>query len=196
MSPLNSPPPDFKAIYFDTNALIGTGWPDPSVLLHNIFVIGDWWGIQMFLPEPVVKEAEEHWLRMVKEQVTRADSAARELQRIAKPAACEAKAEHPSIELLHEEYRTKRNEVVNKYAIAISPFTTRSVEDIFELATKYVTPFEHDKKGKGFQDTVISMSILEHLNTQPNVKAVFITKDEAFKRATTKTLLLVSMTAG
>lgn len=179
----NSPPPDFNAIYFDTNVLLEAGWPDPSVLLHNIFVIGAWWGIQMFLPEPVVKEAEEHWLRKVKESVSRVESAARELERVAKPAVCNAKAEHASIELIHEQYRAKRDEVVTKYAIATSPFTRRPVEDIFELATKYVMPFEHDKKGKGFQDTVILASILEHLSTEPSLKAVLITKDGAFGKS-------------
>jgi hypothetical protein len=183
MSPLNSKPPDFTAIYFDTNALLGTGWPDPSVLLHNVLVIGRWWGIQVFLPEPVMKEAEEHWLRKVKEAIARGESAANELQRVAKPAVCDARTEHPSIVLLHERYGAKRDEVVTEYAVAISPFTKRSVGDIFELATKYVEPFEYDKKGKGFQDAVILASILEHLVTQPDLKAVFITKDEAFRRS-------------
>src|SRR6266567_1440658 len=145
VSPSNSQPPDFKAIYFDTNALLGAGWPDPSVLLNNVFVIGKWWGIRMFIPEPVAQEAEEHWFRKVKEQVARVESATRELERIARPAACEAKTEHPSIEMLHEQYAAKRDEVVNHYDIAIPPFTKRSVEDVFELATKYIMPFEYDK---------------------------------------------------
>jgi hypothetical protein len=179
----NLPPPDFNAIYFDTNALLEAGWPDPSVLLHNIFVIGGWWRIQMLLPEPVVKEAEEHWLRKVTESVSRLDSAARELERVAKPAVSDAKAEYASVELMLEQYRAKRNEVVTKYAIAISPFTKRSIEDIFDLATKYVMPFEHDKKGKGFQDTVILASILEHLSIEPSLKAVLITKDGAFGKS-------------
>jgi hypothetical protein len=183
---MNAQPPDFKAIYFDTNALLAAGWPDPSVLLRNVFVIGGWWGIQMFLPEPVVKEAEEHWFRRVREQITRADNAARDLQRVAKPAVCDAKVEHPAIERLHEQYRAKRDEVVAKYAIAIPPFTKRSVEDIFDLATKYVMPFEYDNEGKGFQDVVIFASILEHLGTQPNLKAVFITKDEVFRKSNYK----------
>ena len=183
MSPLNSQSPNFKAIYFDTNALLGAGWPDPSVLLHNVFVIGRWWGIQTLMPEPVVKEAEEHWLRKVKEQVAKTASAARELERLAKPAVCEAKAEHPSIELLHEKYAAKRDEIIATYDIAVPSFTKLSVEELFRLATKYVMPFEYDKKGKGFQDVVILASILEHLSSQPNLKAVFITKDGGFGKS-------------
>jgi hypothetical protein len=186
MRPSNSPPPDFKAIYFDTNALLGTGWPEPSVLLHNVFVIGGWWGIKMFLPQPVVNEAEEHWLRKLKEQVSRVDNAAKELQRLAKPALCDVKTEHIPIAALREQYRAKRDGVVTEYAIAISPFAKRSVEGMFELATRYVMPFVQDKQGKGFQDAVILASILEHLSTQPTLKAVLITKDEAFGKSNYK----------
>jgi hypothetical protein len=184
----NSQPPDFNAIYFDTNALLAAGWPDPSVLLNNVFVIGGWCEIQMFLPEPVVREAEEHWLRNVDERVARAHGTIKDLQRVAKPALCDARAEHPPIKVLHQQYVAKRDEVIAKYAISISPFTKRGVEDIFELATKYVLPFEHDREGKGFQDAVILASILEHLSahTDPSSKAVFITKDEAFKKSNFK----------
>jgi len=186
VSPSNSQPPDFKAIYFDTNALLGAGWPDPSVRMRNVFVIGKWWGIQMFIPKPVVKEAEEHWLRKVKEQTAKTASAARELERLAKPVVCEAKTEHPSIELLHEQYGAKRDEVITIYDIVVPPFTKLSAEELFKLATKYVMPFEYDKKGMGFQDAVILASILEHLSTQPDLKAVFITKDGAFGKSSYK----------
>jgi len=140
----------------------------------------------MFIPKPVVKEAEEHWLRKVKEQTAKTASAARELERLAKPVVCEAKTEHPSIELLHEQYGAKRDEVITIYDIVVPPFTKLSAEELFKLATKYVMPFEYDKKGMGFQDAVILASILEHLSTQPDLKAVFITKDGAFGKSSYK----------
>ena len=49
-------PPDFNGIYVDTNVLLGAGWPEPCVMLHNLFVF-DGCGVLTFLPEPVLNEA-------------------------------------------------------------------------------------------------------------------------------------------
>jgi hypothetical protein len=50
MSQSKKNPPDFNAIYFDTNALLGAGWPNPSVTLHNVFVVGAWWSVEIIIP--------------------------------------------------------------------------------------------------------------------------------------------------
>ena len=189
MNALDLNPPNFDAIYFDTNALLGAGWPDPSVVLHNVCTIAKTWEIQLFLPEPVIKEAEEHWLRMMKEQMSRVTSAIKDLQRVAIPAVCDARVEHTSIELLHRQYLDKRDAAIARYGLSASPFTKRSIDHVFRLATKYVMPFEHDKEGKGFQDAVILLSILEHLSAEPKLKGVFVTKDGSFRKCSYKDLV-------
>jgi len=63
--------PDFKGIYLDTNVLLrGQRWPIPSIVLNNLLKLSALCGISRYLPEPVITEAEEHWLRGVKDGIT------------------------------------------------------------------------------------------------------------------------------
>jgi hypothetical protein len=175
-------PPDFDGIYFDTNVLVrGQGWPSPSIPLNNVLRFAAWWGVSRFIPEPVLREAEEHWLRGVKGGVSGLSGAKNELKRLASPLTCETNIEHPTIEKLLEEYRNKVDAAVKDYGITRTPFTNRTVEEVFGFGTKYFLPFAPKGEGKGFQDAVILLSILDHLAEFPNAKAVFISSDVDFK---------------
>lgn len=180
-SEAGTPRPEFHGIYLDTNVLIAQGWPSPSIMLHNVFRFAAWWGIQTLLPDPVIKEAEDHWLREVKRGVSELAGAQKTLQRLASPIPCEAKEEHTAVEKLLEEYRKKVEETLKEYAIIRVPFTKRTLEEVFGFATKYVLPFVLDAKGKGFQDAVILLSILDHLNGFPEATTIFISADNDFK---------------
>ncbi len=92
--------PKFNEIYLDTNVLIAEGWPSRSILLDNVFRFAAWWGIQALLPDPVIKEAEDHWLRDVKRGMSEFDGAQKNLQRLASPIPCEVKGEHTPVEKL------------------------------------------------------------------------------------------------
>src|SRR5258708_4574828 len=99
---------DIKGIYLDTKVLFrGEQWPVPSILLNNLLRLAGLCGISRFLPNPVIKEAEEHWVRGVKDSISALSGAKRTLQRIATPLSCEINVAHPSIEDLHNEYRKK-----------------------------------------------------------------------------------------
>jgi len=174
---------DFHGIYLDTNVLKAEGWPVPSILLNNLLRYSAWWRIERFLPEPVLTEAEDHWLRGVKDGVSGLSAASRELQRIARPMKCEVNSDNTPVEKLLEEYRDKVGVVIKEYEITRTPLTPRTLEQIFAFATKYVPRFASKGKGKGFQDMVILCSILDHLNSHPYTRAVFVTADEGFKEA-------------
>jgi hypothetical protein len=181
MAPGEAPHPDFQRIYLDTNVLLrGQGWPDPSILLNNLLRLASLCGIDRFVPEPVFREAEEHWLRRLKEGASKLLNAKRELHKVANPIRCDITLEHSPIETLLVEYRRKVSDSVKKYGIGRTPFTTRTVEDLFGFATKYLLPFAPNAEGKGFQDVVILLSILDHLNSSPGAKAVFVTADNDF----------------
>ncbi len=176
-----NPQPDFHRIYLDTNVLLrGRGWPAPSILLNNLLRLAGLCGIDRFVPEPVLKEAEEHWLRGLKEGASKLLSAKRDLHRSATPIHCDITLEHPPIENLLADYRKKVGDAVKEYGIQRTPFTKRTVEEIFGFATKYLLPFAHNAEGKGFQDAVILLSILDHLNLSPGANAVFVTADTDF----------------
>src|SRR5579872_1642499 len=174
--------PDIQRIYMDTNVVLrGHGWPTPSILLNNLLRLADLCGIECLMPEPVLKEAEEHWSRGLKESASKLASAKKELHRSANPIRCEITLEHSSIEDLLAEYRRKVSEAIKRYGITRTPFTQRTVEEIFGFATKYLSPFAHNAEGKGFQDAVILLSILDDLNSCPaESTAVFVSADDDF----------------
>ena len=179
--PVEIVPPDFQGIYLDTNVLLrGQGWPSPSIQLNNLLRLAGLCKIDRFLPEPVLKEAEEHWLRGVKEGISTLSGAKKELQRLANPMECEIKLDHLPVETLLERYRKQVDTAIQKYQIARTPFTSRTVEEVFGFATKYLLPFTAKGEGKGFQDAAILLSILDHLNLSSTSNAIFITGDGDF----------------
>lgn len=54
---------DAQAIYFDTNPLIGAGWPKPSAQLQGTISAAAKLGIPVFIPELVKRELAGHWIR-------------------------------------------------------------------------------------------------------------------------------------
>jgi len=179
--PAEPPHPEFHRIYLDTNVLLrGQGWPVPSIVLNNLLRLAELCSIERFLPEPVVKEAEEHWLREVKDGASKLSNAKRELHKSASPIQCDITLEHPPVEKLLKEYQGMVGDAVRKYRITRIPFTARTVEEVFGFATKYLLPFAHRAEGKGFQDAVILLSVLDHLNSSPEANAIFVTADGDF----------------
>src|SRR5207245_4201259 len=74
-----------------------------------------------------------------------------------------------------------------KFGISSSPFTTRSSADLFELAIRYVLPFEAGTKnnrgeGNGFQDAVILASILDHMKANSTLSGGFVTFDSVLSK--------------
>jgi|ERR1051326_242146 hypothetical protein len=177
----DAPHPDFHVIFIDTNILNAEGWPEPSIALANVFKIANWWKIGIFLPEPVLKEAHEHWVRQVNDKISALGAAKRDLQRIASPAKCDVELKLTPTEVLIKQYEEKQNSAIKEYGIFCTPFTARTTEEIFGFATRYVLPFAHKGEGKGFQDAVILLSILDYMNSHPEAKSILITKDGDFK---------------
>ncbi len=96
----DSPHPDFHGIYLETNILLTCRWPVPSILLANLFKLATWWRIPVFLPEPVIQEAEAHWLRKIEDAAFRLNTAKKTLRKTATPANCEITIDQPPTEKL------------------------------------------------------------------------------------------------
>jgi hypothetical protein len=180
---VNTTPPDYNAIYFDSNELLASGWPDPSVRLSNLLHIGRWWDLQPFIPQPVLDETEAHWRRSVETKSSKLDTAKKEFERIARPVACDINVEYASLQEMRIRYEAIRKEALSTYGIGVIPYPNRTADFFFQRATNYVMPFEKDGEGKGFQDAVILQSVLEHLHSNGNLKGILITMDGGMKQA-------------
>jgi hypothetical protein len=180
---VNSAPPDYNALYFDSNELLANGWPDLSVKLSNVLQVGQWWKVEPFIPMPVLDETEAHWLRTVETQASRIASAKRELERIVRPIECDVSIQLTDLDQLRSRYRVVRDEAVKKYRINVIPYANRPAEFFFHRATKYSMPFEKEREGKGFQDAVILQSVLDHLQKNAGLKGMLVTKDSGMVQA-------------
>lgn len=175
---------DISGLYLDTSVLVASNWPALSVKLENMFILASWMKVSVFLPEPVEKETEEHWLRDVRERMAGLAGARDQFERITRRITGTAEVKHESEQELLTKYRNLVTEVKKHFNILGCPITSRSLAEFFDLATRYVLPFEYDrkKKGKGFQDAVILSSVLEHLKADTKIAGVFVTEDDVFSK--------------
>jgi hypothetical protein len=180
---VNTTPPDYNAIYFDSNELLANGWPEPSVRLSNLLHIGRWWNLQSFIPQPVLDETKAHWRRGVEANISKLNSVKKELERVARPIVSDVHIEYTSIDEMSRQYEEIREKAMKNFMISVIPYPHREVYFFFKRATKYVMPFEKDREGKGFQDAVILQSVLDHLHSQSDLNGVLITMDGGMKQA-------------
>jgi hypothetical protein len=142
---MDAKPPDYNAIYFDTNELIAHGWPEVSVSLSNLLYVGQEWNILPFIPRPVLDELEAKWNRQLEDKASSLNSAKLEFERVARPVECKAGVNHTDLKELMQRYRDLTTQALNRFGITVIPYTGQSAEFFFERAKKYLMPFE--KKG-------------------------------------------------
>lgn len=173
--------PEFTAIYFDSNILIGHRWPTARPELHNLLQLAQWWEIATFFPDPVIQEVEAHWRRAFESAESQLQTARRKLAKTTFPTNVDVTAVHATSQTVLEQWREASAAVVAQLGIRHVAFTTRSIQEVFGYATRYVRPFALDGEGKGFQDTVIMLSVLDHLRDQTGTRGVLVTEDDDFK---------------
>lgn len=175
---------DFNAVYLDTNALIVGNWPVPSLVLENVLRFAEWLKVSVFIPEPVEREAEQHWLREVRDSATGIHSSIENFRRITRRVNGAAQVRSEDERTLVERYRQSAASSKKALGISTSPMTSRGLSEFFDLAIQYSMPFlsGSGKKGKGFQDAVILASVLEHLRENPHLSGLLVTNDSVFSQ--------------
>jgi len=177
---------DFNTLYLDTNVLTESNWPSLSVRLETLLSLALLCKVAVVIPEAVEKEAEDHWLRNIRNSVASLESAAGDFRRLSRGVGGSVEIRCEKEEELIRRYREVVSGLKERFKIAHCPMTTRPLVDLFDLATRYVMPFEESKQGrgrgegKGFQDAVILSSILEHLKTSPKISGALVSTDGSF----------------
>lgn len=173
----------FDRIYFDTESLLGAGWPRGSAELSNLFSLSKSYGVELFLPEPVKLEMTSHFLREREKRRAAFEKAAASLDT--------SIFDPPQFHLQEFDVDRERCEASIKTAmetlgLVASPVTARPVAEFFEAAAESRPPFWADgggeeRKEKSFKDHVILMSVIDHLT--PGTRAAFVSKDRVFEAA-------------
>jgi hypothetical protein len=85
----------------------------------------------------------------------------------------------PDEEAARAQYRSTVQRIKEDWAIDSVPLTGRGVEEVFTMAIRQAPPFKEE--GAGFQDTVIYMSVIDHLRDHGGA-AAYISNDGVFKK--------------
>jgi hypothetical protein len=72
----------------------------------------------------------------------------------------------PSGSKLRRLYQDRVESVKKRWSIVDVPYTSRSLREIFRLAARHQRPFKDE--GRGFQDAVIYLSVIDDLATNPS----------------------------
>lgn len=174
--------PGFNCMYFDTNVLVGYRWPTPAPALYNLFRFGQWWKVTPFIPAPVIDEADAHWTRRVAEGLDGVAAASKKVRKASSPIACDVKVTHPTTMELAEQFRAAAKNTISYFGIETVPYTQRTTQEMFAFATRQLSPFAKDSEGKGFQDAVILVSVLDHLRDHPELRGALVTDDGDFAK--------------
>lgn len=172
---------DFQQIYFDSSVFIGNGWPGLSAKLQELLRLAHEVQAATLVPEVVLREMEAHWLREFKEKNRRAGKGAKELQDfVGKVIDLPVFPQPPNVEHALERYRATVSSVLDNSAWEIQciPTSERQVKEFLDMAFDRLGPF--DEKGRGFQDAVILMSIIDHLSTTASKEGVLLAGDSDF----------------
>ena len=170
----------FNRIYFDANPLIAAGWPRLSAELENILLLARIFQVALFLPQAVELELEEHWLREFDKKCGEVTSRVGKLKKYAVAVVTDNfSLALPDRNRVRNEYCTKVRALKEKWAVEAVPLTSRPLDEIFRMAIRREHPFQEE--GKGFQDAVILLSVIDHLRGAPGQVGAFVSQDTDFK---------------
>jgi hypothetical protein len=169
-----------QAIYFDTNALRGARWPKGNAQLLQVVQYAEWLGIRLCLPEVVRQELEGHWIRKVRNQWQNTNSQIATLSGMVKPLRDFSKLpDPPTREELLQKFRDASVGLTEKMILV--SFTRKPLSDFVSMAIFREAAF--NDSGRGFRDSVILCSVLEHMVASKSATGVLVSEDEDFQNA-------------
>jgi hypothetical protein len=175
-------PLEFDSLIFDSEPLIASNWPGDSQTLKEIAWMAHELGVVLFVPEPVLRELEQHFLRQYDRLKGEIASKAEKIRRGYEYIDANAfVVGMPDERGVRNSYRTAVSVTTDRLAIRNIPVTTYTLDEIYGWCLKRVPPFKDVNSGViGFQDTVIFLSVVEFLAAGGG-RGAFISKDDIYR---------------
>lgn len=171
----------YQAVCFDTNVLLGAGWPRLSAQMQTVLRTAEILGTTPILPAAVERELAAHWERELGEKMGRLEAEANKVRQVLRAV----RLNPPDVSAptsSADAYRATVREVQREWKFKGIPFPDLSLAEAFDAAIRQTPPFE--SKGKGFQDYVIYRSFLDYLKTSAGCVGAFVSGDKAFQGIT------------
>jgi PIN domain len=171
--------PVIKRIYLDTEPLVASLWPRVSRELDNLIFVASINNTEVFIPEPVEAELQARFVRDLGGFLQQANRGFDNLsQHVLRAGITSEELGLPNRDEVVNRYRESSHIAKTKYTIKSSPVTSRSTEELFQMAAEGRGPFNWEKKG--FKDAVISLSVIDHMLATP-ITSAFVSRDRAFQ---------------
>lgn len=178
-----------QAVYFDSNILIGASWPFPTAQFLELVRKAGAADLDVCLPELVLREVSEHWLRGLIAKSQQLADAVKAFNRdmfglseLAPPPRL------PKADLLRVSLATNTKTLTDLFRIV--PTKDRPASHYTDLALQRHGAF--GEKGKGFHDTIILLGILEDMAARKHSRAMIVSKDGGFRLDGVKHLAAVA----
>lgn len=185
------PNPPYDRIYFDTNIFIAAHWPSPSpVFLSAIEVARTRFEVPTVLIEPVERELKNHWCEVMRAKRLDLQSQAGELSKLLSGVDHSWTLRVPSHENIESLFLRQHNKAVKQCKLLRAAPPLRQTTELFDMALRKARPFKD--QGKGFQDAVIALAVLDDLDAAMTSEAAFVSNDGGFDEAVLNELCLPS----
>ncbi len=179
----------FDSIYLDSEALVSAGWPNISAPLRRILNWANRYGVSLFLPEATEMELEEHWYRDFIKLCEEIKASEKKLKKFRYIDMRSLAVRLPDEEVARRQYKEAVRRVKEDWGFQSVPLTRRNIEELFGSAIRRVPPFKEE--GAGFQDTVIYLSVINHLR-ETGRSGAYLSNDGIFKKERERILQIAS----
>jgi len=174
--------PDYKRIYFDSNAFIRANWPDLGQALTNTLTIAKAFGTKNILLDVVEKELGAHWFREYEKRHFSVLDKLKSLQKMADHLQIEIdiNADLPELADIDEQYELAVDNLVYWTDLVRAKPTLRDAREFFHMAVFQKLPFK--EKGRNFQDAVICLAAIDDLASSGEKVGALVSGDEIFSQ--------------
>lgn len=155
------PTPGISHLGVDTSALIGAGWPHPTVDLENVVATCTALNIPVLLPEIVLVEAaviwSEHTAKSIKDAQDALERARRRIPELINPKAIG----WPDKQTRDDAYQRATDAALARWKWTVAPLPRLSLAEAVELSAKHQPPFA--PTDQSFRDSLLLLSLLDQL---------------------------------
>jgi hypothetical protein len=179
-------------IYLDTNILIQAGWPSISVKLRSLLTLSRALQLSVVIPEPVEREMKANWFRDLETRLTKLTKEECSFVAVLNDIVEDREPphyDHFDLGSIEGDYDRTVQSVKDEWRIGTTPFSSASLDDLFQMAIDKMPPFED--RGTGFQDAVILCSVIDDLKNFPGTAGIFRSVFPGANAENTRTIFTV-----
>lgn len=164
-----------EALYFDTNALRQLSHGIENVEFLNLRQVSEVIGLKFFAPEVAIMEWIRQKQKEANDSLIKMKTASKDISRL---LSCDP-IQYKEPDSVFDKLINIINNYIESAGIEVIPTPDIPLKMVIEMAVNRKPPFE-EKGEKGFRDTIILFTILDHIRTNSISNAIIVSADAIF----------------